>query len=210
MTGPTTLLTLPDVYAHLQIPATQQTDVATQLQGFIDAATSVIQDITGPIVQQTYSEVKDGGGTTIAVCHVPIVTVTSLVEYIGATGYTLVEAELGAPCGQYSYSLDEPSHGIITRRYSGGFAGQFAAGESNIAITYTAGQSAVDPEIRMATLLDIQGLWTQSQYAGTSSAFGSGFDNTADSEWSATLPMNLFPRLMSVLQAPKRRLPAIA
>lgn len=208
--GPTSLVVLADVKTQLQIPLTVTTyDV--QLQGVVDAATSYIQAATGPIVNQVCAEVHDGGGPTIVLFNPPVISVTSVTEYIGRTPYALTEAELGVDGGPYSFSLDNPNAGIITRRISN-FTSAFAGGDKNVQVTYVAGTAAVDPAIRYATLMDIQGLWTQTQYGGPSTAFGGEIGETDNSEgWEATAsnPIGAFPRLAALLEQYKR-VPAIA
>lgn len=207
--GPTSLVTLDDAKAHLNIDPTDTTYDA-ELQGFIDAATAFVQFETGPILYQAFTEVHSGGGPTIVLDNPPIIAVDTVIEYVGPTAYTLTQAELGATTGQYSWSLDDANAGIIARRYSGGFVGNFAAGYRNVYVSYTAGRTSVPADVRMATLEDLRGLWTQTQYARPSAQFGSGIGGQADN-WTET-PMNpigTFPRLTALLQGPSRT-PSIA
>jgi len=140
-TGPSELVTLDDVLAHLNIdnPTANQT---TELQGFIDAATIYIQAQTGPIIPKQFTETHNGGGTTIVLRNPPVMQVDSVVEYVGPTGYTLTRADLGTDSGAYSYSLDDPRGGIIRRRWNGGLVGAFIGGERNVLVTYWGGQGA--------------------------------------------------------------------
>lgn len=202
MSGPTALVTLSDVKEHLNLDESDTTQDA-KLQGFIDAATAFIQNLTGPIVNQTFTEVHSGGGSTICVFHPPIVSVTSIVEYVGPVGYALTEAELGQPAGAYSYSIDDPRSGIIRRRWQGGFAGPFIAGDHNIAVTYVGGQASVPADIRMAVLQDIAGMYQPSQLGSNpyynNQATGNGPLN----------PVGLFPRVAAILSDASKRTPAI-
>lgn len=202
MSGPTVLVTLDEVIAHLNLEGDTSLDTV-ELQGFIDAATAYIQAATGPIVQQTYTEVHSGGGSTICVFHPPIVSVTSIVEYVGPVGYTLTEAELGTPAGAYSFSIDDPRSGIIRRRWQGGFTGPFVGGDHNIVVTYVAGRTEVPADIRMAVLQDIAGLYQPSQL-GTNPYY----DNNQAGNGPIN-PIGMFPRVAAILSDTSKRLPGI-
>lgn len=204
MPGPTALVTLSDVKTHLNIDQADTSQDA-ELNGFIDAATAYIQNLTGPIINQTFTETHSGGGSTICVFHPPIVSVTSIVEYVGPVGYTLTEAELGQPAGTYSYSIDDPRSGIIRRRWQGGFAGPFIGGDHNIAVTYIGGQSSVPADIHMAVLQDIAGMYQPSQL-GPGSAM---FPNSVSDGNGPLNPIGMFPRVAAILSDASRRPPAI-
>ena len=202
--GPTELVTLSDVTAHLNID-NPTADQQNELNGFINAATAYIQSFTGPIIPQQFTETHNGGGTTIVVYNPPVMQIDSVVEYIGPTGYTLTRADLGTDGGTYAYSLDDPRAGIIRRRWNGGIVGPFIGGERNVLITYWGGQSAVPADIRMAVLQDIAGLYQPSQlgtnpYGGNDPSLGNAPLN----------PIGMFPRVAEILSATARRAPSIA
>jgi len=203
MTGPTSLVTLSDVKDHLNLDV-NDTSQDIELQGFIDAATAYIQGLTGPIIQQTFTEVHSGGGPTICVYHPPIVSVTEIVEYVGPVGYTLTEAELGQPSGTYSFSVDDPRSGIIRRRWQGGFAGPFISGDHNIKVTYVAGQDTVAADIRMAVLQDIAGLYQPSQLGSNPY-----YDNGQATGNAPLNPVGMFPRVAAILSDTSKRTPGI-
>ena len=71
---------------------------------------------------------------------------------------------------------------------------RWMGGPSSVIVTYTAGRTAVPPEIRLAALLDIQDTWQKSQQGGR--------DTAADDAWSGTPVM--FPRLRSELESQVR------
>lgn len=211
-TNPTVLVALSDVYTHLQVPVANQTSaLGAQIQGFIDAATEFVQFQTGPIIPVVCTEVHSGRGPTIVLDQPPLLTVTSVTEYVGPTAYTLTQCELGTPTGAYAFSVDDPQAGIICRRYTGGLAGPFAGGYRNVQVIYTAGQSSVPADVRMAVLEDIRGLFSQTQYGGESSAFGGEITGSGDT-WTQGDPINpigSFPRLAALLEGPTRA-PSIA
>lgn len=199
------LVDLGEVKDHLNIPSTDTSNDG-ELQGFIDAASAYIQSLTGPIMARTYSEIHSGGGATICLFNPPVLSVTSVVEYIGATGYTLTQVGLGDATGTYSFSLDDPLSGIIRRRYSGGFVGRFAGGDHNIAVTYVAGQTSIPPDIRMAVLQDIAGLWQPSQNGPSDPMFPA----MGGAAGVRANPVGMFPRVAEILTQPSMRGPAIA
>jgi len=192
------LVTLDDVHKHLNIPDSDTThDV--ELQGFIDAAEAIIVYNVGPVEETTFTEVHSGGGPTIVLDNPPVISVTSVTEYVGPVAYALTQAELGVAAGAYSFSLDDPAAGIICRRYTGGLAGNFAGGYRNVQVVYVAGRATVPADIHMAVLEDLRGLYQESQQGGRPS-----FTGTAEEEtWSAG-PMHLFPRLAGILSGPSR------
>jgi hypothetical protein len=200
-TYPTAIATLDDVHDFLQIPSSDTSrDVALQM--YLDAATAYVTKVLGPIVPRSFAEVHNGGADVIVVFNPPILTVTSVTEYIGAVAYPLTQAELGADTCQYSFSVDNPDQGIIRRRYTGGFVGLFAGGLGNVQVIYMGGFASIPADAKLALLTDIQGLWNTSQQGGRPDF------NGGDSTGAWTAPMNAFPRLANTLTA-TQRVPAI-
>lgn len=197
------LVDLDDVKDHLNIDSTD-TSQDVELQGFIDAATVYIQNLVGPIMPVTFTETHSGGGSTICLFNPPVLSVTSVVEYVGVTGYTLTQVSLGGDIGAYSFSLDDPSSGILRRRYSGGLVGNFVGGDHNVVVTYDAGAAAIPADIRMAVLQDIAGLFEPSQ-RGTN-PFLPGGDAAGNGPLN---PIGMFPRVAEILSAASTRLPGI-
>lgn len=204
MTSPTELVSLTDVLDHLNISPSADTNVA-EIQGFIDAATAYIQRFTGPIVAQSFTETYNGGSPVICLRNPPVLSITSVVEYVGVTGYTLTQVELGDTIGAYSFTLDSLESGILRRRYNGGLAGPFAGGSANVVVTYTAGRTAVPSDVRMAVLQDIAGLYQPSQLGGNPYGASQGVEvgNTPLN------PIGMFPRVTEILSDPAKRVPAI-
>jgi len=200
-----TVVALDEVFDWLNTPEAQQADLTAKVQGVIDAATAFVEFETGPIVPVTCTETHSGGSPTIILDNPPVLTVTSVTEYIGTTAYLLTAAELGAPTSVYSYSLDNAEMGILTRRFNG-LVGNFIGGPKNIEVVYVAGRASVPGDVRMATLEDIRGLFSQTQYGGQLA----GITNEQD-QWSESSlnPIVAFPRLAALLQGPTRT-PSIA
>lgn len=194
------LITLDDVHAHLNIPAS---DIShdVELQGFIDAATAAISYATGPVQPTVYSETRDGGSPVIMLDHPPIITVNSVIEYVGQVARTLTAQAPGATVDNYGYSLDDAVSGKLVRRSSAGTPMPFWGGPGAIVITYTAGIVSIPADVRMAALEDLRGLYQQTQQGG---AVGGGqIGAGGDDQWNVG-PMRLFPRLAMLLDGPGR------
>lgn len=193
------IVTLADVKDFIGIP-TAQTSRDTVLQRYIDAATAWATYVSDAIVPTTYTnEVHSGGGPTIILFNRPIISVTTVTEYIGSVGYTLTAAEAGTNV-TYSYSIDNADAGILTRRWNG-IVGNFIGGRNNVVVTYQAGYASIPADISTYVLMDIQVLYNMSQQGRRQ---GSGVGE----QFSPTLPLNAFPRLASLMQS-SRRTPAI-
>lgn len=156
------LATLAELKAQLNIPSADTTyDV--ELQGDLDAATPFIEGITGPILQRVVTaEQHDGGRSVIVPRQQPVLSITSVTEYVGPTAYVLTAAATPAlATSAYAYTLD-PITGAITRR-SAGEAVPFPGGTDNVLVTYTVGTSTVHPNARLAALMYAAAMWQDTQ-----------------------------------------------
>lgn len=197
MTSPTSIVTLDDVKDWIGIPSNQNSR-DTVLQRYIDSATVWATYVSDAILPTTYTnEVHSGGGESIVLYNTPIMSVTSIIEYVGITGYTLTASEAGTN-QTYGYSIDNAEAGIISRRWNG-FVGPFIEGRNNIVVTYRAGFATIPADIQVAVLTDIQVLYNMSAQGGRS-----GGNPRLDDTFSATLPLNMFPRLESLMQSSRR------
>lgn len=201
MPGPTALVTLTDVHNHLNIP-TADTSHDTELQGFIDAAQPVVEDVVGPVVNVTLDEWYDGGGMFLSVRHRPIVSVTSVTEYIGTSTYTLTQCATPDLGTTYSYSFE--TSGQIVRRSAGGGMRAFPDGTSNVRVVYVAGRATVPANIRMGTLEVIRHNYQLGQQGGRP-AFGGGAEDVAWTPSGFAIPTRAIEWL-----TPNRRHPSIA
>jgi hypothetical protein len=161
---PQTVLTLAEVKGHLAI-----TDTAhdSQLPDIITAAVGVVEGLIGPLTPKTYSETYSGGGYSIVLRHVPVISVTSVVESWGNTNYTLTNEPVGGTSDAYGYDLEDPKAGLIVRRTVGGYPFPFFSGMGNIAITYVAGRTSVPPDVKLAVIRQIRDLWSDYQSGRT-------------------------------------------
>lgn len=200
----TDLVTLTDVKAHLNIP-TSDTSNDTELGGFIDAASDFITYIAGPVVSTPLTETHRtrGGLYYVMLRQPPVLSITSVVEYVGTVGYTLTQQQPGSTVDNWGYSINLAS-GALVRRSSAGTRMPFLGGD--LVVAYVAGRVSVPPQIRLACLEDIRGLWQRTQLGGRP-AFDDGGSSGSDG-WTSG-PLNLFPRLKALLDGATRT-PSIA
>jgi uncharacterized phiE125 gp8 family phage protein len=138
-----------------------------ELSLFINAASQVIVNRIGPVSgSPTVSEWHDGGSPRIVLRQqTPIQSVTSVTESYGTVTYTLTAVVLdqSPAVTAYGYSVDL-DRGLIIRRASG-VAVPFAAGTSNVHVTYVAGYATVPEDIKHAAKLLLKHMW-DTQRAG--------------------------------------------
>lgn len=157
------LITVVDAKQFLGIPSTDTSD-DDELQDFIDAASAVAEFFAGDLVGGTWTEQHDGGDPTIYVRHTPILSVTSLTEYIGSITYTLTNQPLGHSTDAWGYTIDDPMSGKIVRRSASGLAWRFVPGTGNVTITYTSGVPGVPPaNIRKGVEFIVAHLWSSQR-----------------------------------------------
>jgi hypothetical protein len=189
------LVTMADVHEHLNLDPSD-TSHDNELQGFINAMGPVITYMTGPIVPTVFiGESHNGGGPHIMLFNPPILSVQSVTEYAGNITYSLSQQQPGATVDNYGFSIDSFSSGMLTRRGSAGVPLPFFGYDGGVIVNYTAGLATIPPDVRMAALEDLRGLYQQSQQGGRP-AFGGGAE---DDSWSSG-PLDLFPRLAMLLE----------
>lgn len=137
------------------------------LAAYVTSVSRLLDRACGPIVQRTITgERHSGGAPFILLDQYPVASVTTVTEYASTAGTALVEEELGtAPAN--GFVLD----GSKLIRRSGKRDGWWAAGRSNIVVTYVAGRYAdtlsVDERFRRAALITLANLWRREQGMGT-------------------------------------------
>lgn len=196
----TDLVTLTDAKNHLGIPLADTTEDA-ELQGFIDAAGPIVEYIIGPVTQVSVTETyRVAGRSRILLRTVPILTVQTVTEYIGATAYTLTPQPLGASQNNYGYTVDSLDAGLLVRRGAVGNEMPFIG--VTAVVGYTAGRAQVDPDVRLAVLEDIRAIWQQTQQGGRPTWGGVG---AAEDGWGGVGgPVHMFPRLAAMLEGRAR------
>ena len=195
MAGPTALVTIPDVVAELNLPSTPAD--TTELQGFIDAATGVVEDYVGHVVNVSVTEVHDGGDVSIWLRETPVVSVQSITEVIGLIPYTLTEQPVGSPVDNFGYTLDDPASGMVVRRSAGSSPFPFFDNVGNVTVTYTAGRASVPANVRLGTLELIRHMYERGQQ-GMRPAYGA----PADEAYGPTPAGYLVPNRVKELLQP--------
>lgn len=195
------LVTLNETKLHLNIPESE-TQYDTELATFIAAATPIIEHLVGPVdIRTITSETYDvRGRKSIILRTVPVVTITSVKEYIGIQEYVLTDQPPGASSvSLYGYTLKNASSGLITRR-ANGFDMRFLGAE--IVVSYTAGRASVPADVKLAALDDIRALWSQTQVASRPQ-FGGGGVVMGPDRWGSMQELHMFPRLALLIQSQK-------
>ena len=198
------LVTISEVRTHLNIPASD-TSHDTELQGFMDAAQVIIENIVGSVVQTTYTETYDGGNSYIEFRHKPVFSITSVSEYQGSTLTAVAVATNPALATTPSYTFDSFMNRVV-RRNAGGWESYFPLGANAIAITYVAGLASVPANVRLAALELIRHLYQQTQQGGRPSFGGSGSDETYSPGSGYAVPN----RVLELLDATPKLIPGIA
>lgn len=200
MTAPTVIVTLDDVKSHLN-----KTDFADdlELQGFIDAATPLIENIAGPVIPRTVVEYYSGGTTVINLNSMPVSSVTSIVETYGQTNYSLTQSDLGSAMSGFAFTFDSLTGRVVRRSYNA--EAMFPIGNNNVKVTYVTGRDTVPANIRLATLMLIQHLWSTSQMNRNGGRPSLGGDDTFVPGMGFAVPN----RVKELLQ-PSPRVPGVA
>lgn len=163
------VIDLATVKNHLDPPAGASlgTTYDADLQNIIDGAQAVIEGRVGPLTAQSFTETYDGGRISIILRHVPVIAVQSMTETWGNVTYTLTNQPVGSSTDAYGYNIENPAAGTIVRRTVGSFPFPFFAGVGNIGVTYTAGTTALLPDVEMALMRQIRDLWSDYQSGRT-------------------------------------------
>jgi hypothetical protein len=198
MALPTALVVLADAKPHLNIPSTD-TSHDTEIQGFIDAAQPIIEDVVGPVVPVSLDEWYDGGQTFIILRRRPLLSVEDVTEYWGPAAYVLAQVATPVLGTTFSYSW-EPT-GRIVRRAAGGGVRSFPNGPQTVHVRYTAGRASVPANVRLATLELVHHNYQMTQQPGRPS-----FTGMPTEDQLATTPSGFAipTRVLEMLQAHRR------
>jgi len=202
------LVSLDEAKLHLDMP-TSDTTVDAELQGFIDAATPLIENICGPITSESVTEWHDGGAgdrSALVLRRRPVLSVTSVTEYLGQTPQVLAAATTPANAAALSYSL-EVATGTIIRRSAAGTVYPFAWGEQNVQVVYTAGFGSTPANVRLAALELIRHLWQSTQQGGRPAFNGNPADGNGFGPAGGGYAV---PNFVIELLKPNERIPGIA
>jgi hypothetical protein len=150
------VISLDDAKTYLRITNTNSDD---KLRLYLEAASEVVEFYRGDMIRRTYTEVYSGGDPTIYVRHTPLLSVTTLTEYVGSITYTLTNQPLGASVDAWGYTIDDLPSGRIVRRSASGLVWRFVPGVGNVTITYTTGVAVIPATVRIAAMMILEHLW---------------------------------------------------
>lgn len=169
------LISFSELKDQLNISVTDTTGTA-KLRRFMQSASDVVQNITGPILGQMRTEFFDGHRETIVLSPRWVQSITTITENLGTTVFTLTEQPLSAGnFTQYGYTWDRDTH-KITRR-ANGLTAWFPDGRGNVAVTYKQGINPLPQDITDATGELIRHWWENGQMPGRASFQAQGGDD---------------------------------
>lgn len=182
------LITLAEARASLGWAATQTSDDA-DLERYVEAATPIIENITGPVLVASRVEALDGGRQSV-LFPVRFTSVTSVTENGRAVTDYVADAKAGIIT---KGKIDAPD--------------VFEPGMQNIVVTVSVGYaddaSEVKANVKLAARELVRFMWQQGRQANIP-AFGEGPE-------SGSVPMGfLVPKRVQELLEPSRRLPGFA
>ena len=178
------MITLAEARASLGW-ATANTSNDADLEAYIEAATPVIENITGPLIVRSRTFTFDGGAPQVVV-PVRFTSVTSVVE----SGVTVTDY------------VSDVLAGTVTAGTTGGVR-DFAYGFQNIVVTVSVGVESVPTNVKLAARELVRFWWQQGRQANTP-AFG-------DSPDSGMVPMGFaVPRRVHELLEPNKRIAGFA
>lgn len=114
-----------------------------QLRLYVAAATPIIEDITGAILQRTVEQYADGGRTGVALWERPDEIISVEVDDTLVTDYVL-----------------NKNAAIV---YRGRHGERFRDGTQIVKVTYSTGFDQIPPNVKLATLELIRHLWQIGQ-----------------------------------------------
>ncbi|MEU6527872.1 hypothetical protein ABZ869_01605 [Streptomyces sp. NPDC046928] len=180
--APPMLFSLAAAKAKLDIPATSTSD-DEELREFIEATTQCVEFFVGPVVQRTVQQVVPGGRAALVLHSTPVLAVTAVAPLLA--GQSAIDVA----------GLDvDPSTGIV-RQTSGAC---FPCGDYRA--TYTAGRSAVPPNVSLAAKLILQHLWRTNYGAARGLAGVGGGEDFAVTEPIPGLGYAIPNRALQLLQ----------
>jgi hypothetical protein len=200
------IVTLAEAKTHLNLSSTAHD---TELQLIVDAATPIVEDIVGPVMQETRTENHDGGGPFIVLRKRPVISVTSVVEYRGPITWTLTQASTPAVASTYSFTF-EVDTGRVVRRVVGGGTIPFYNGPGAVHVVYEAGNVAtngtVPANFKLGALELIRHNYQLTQQPGHPAFAHTGM---AEEQFYTPSGFAVPMRVIEILQA-KKRAPSIA
>lgn len=214
----TQIASLADVKTYLRIPNPTGTseDDAT-IQGMMDAATDVVERELGHIVAKTISgERHDGGSCELFLREIPVLYVQRVEEGWGYYNWELDAQTVNTQpaLSLWSYSLDIPKEGLVTRRAPGNVMVPFVYGRDNIRVDYVVGRHEV-PASAVLAFKELVAYWYQNSQLRTANAqasatsFGTPDAERANSRTGEETPYVGVPEGILLLLRPYGRRPII-
>lgn len=164
------LVTLAETKAHLRIAADSTGD-DEEIEGFIAAATEIVERHAGTVLPLARTDRLRGGSPSLLLGARPVISVTSVTlaggSLLAASGYEL-EAEAG-----------------VLLRMVGDYESCWEPGR--ITVVYTAGRADVPAAVRLAALVIIKHLW-ETQRGRMGGARAAGSDEVWDPRWGYAIP----------------------
>lgn len=164
------LLSLAEAKLALNLSGTTVHDA--ELPAWITASSLMLDDKVGPVVRRTITgELRPGGAALLTTVLYPVTSFTTVTEYLDTVGTVLTrETNVSKPDSAYfaePYAPDPTLFSGVLRRRSAGSNQRFAAGSSNVEITYVAGRfpttATVDERFKSAGRLILSNLWNSQR-----------------------------------------------
>lgn len=166
-----------------------------KIRQWLREATTVVENICGPIIPRTETYITDGGGVMVSIPRRWVVSITSVTENWAGTNFPLTEQPLGSSSSPYGYTWDRETNTLV-RRGSNGDTAIFADGVSNITVVYRAGIASIPDAIqRAASQLVMHWYNKDAQPQGANFSRGDDYPTTMVGAWEVPHP------IMEVLQA---------
>ena len=152
-------------YLRIPNPSTANADDAT-IQILMNAAQEAIEKEIGYIIpKRVTAERHDGGRSEVWLRELPVLYVVNVEEGWGYFNQELDDQEVNSipALSIWSYSLDMPSEGLVTRRGPGNVLYPFVRGRNNIRVDYVAGREIM-PQNAVLAFCELISIWyRQSQ-----------------------------------------------
>jgi hypothetical protein len=166
-TDPGFIISLTEAKNHLNIPLSR-TNSDEEIRSWMAAITPVIEDLVGPTIPKTYTEVVSGV-EKLTLSNTPVISITSIIPfYYGTTyvGETLVKS---TPDGE------------VRLIYGGAFYGR------TFTVTYVAGRKPIGPNITQAAKIILKHLW-ETQRGASSTPFQGDDEAATDLGYGFAIP----------------------
>ena len=196
------LVSFSELKDQLNISTTDASGDA-KLRRFIQSASDVVQNITGPVLPLAVTHTVQGGSSYVILPHRWVKSITTVQEFWGGTViYTLTNQQPGTGTTGFGYTWDAAISKIV--RTSGGFEANFKAGQNAVIVTYIAGMQTIPQDISDATGELIRHWWANGQQP-----WRSAFSPSGDDAGSQPIMGYAIPNRVIEMLTPYRKKPGI-